>query len=109
MWALEDALSDEDFGVEHALFALLPGPDQRAFRSTFVKVNEDVERVVEAYGTDAFHLNGHQPGILLAAQDLGYDAVIMLDPSITGESRSYVVFQGDQICILDRTRSSRRR
>lgn len=108
VWALEEALSDEDFSVDHALFALLPGPDQRAFRSTFVKVNEDVESVVADYGTDAFYLY-HQQDILLAAENMGHDAVIMSDPSTTGESISYVVFRGDQVCILDRTRSSRRR
>jgi hypothetical protein len=106
--ALEEVLSDEGFGAEHALFALLSSSDQKAFRDTFVKVNEDVESVVEDYGTDAFYLN-HQEDILLAAEKLGYDAVIMSDPSSTGESISYVVFRGDQVCILDRSGRSRRR
>ena len=31
---------------------------------------------------------------------MGYDCVIFSDPSPSGESLSYVVFNGDQVCIV---------
>jgi hypothetical protein len=60
-----------------------------------------VRAIEESYGTDAFYLN-HQGEMLRAAENLGYDAVIMTDPSSVGESSSVVVFSGDQVFIVGR-------
>lgn len=98
---LEELLRDEDFWTDHPLWEALPAPERKAFSASFVRVHPEVRAIEESYGTDAFYLN-HQDEMLQAAEKLGYDAVIMTDPSSVGESSSVVVFSGDQVFIVDR-------
>jgi hypothetical protein len=98
---LEELLRDEDFWTDHPLWEALPAPERKAFSASFVRVHPEVRAIEESYGTDAFYLN-HQGEMLRAAENLGYDAVIMTDPSSVGESSSVVVFSGDQVFIVGR-------
>ena len=68
----------------------------------FFKIDENVRSIEEDYGTDAFYLN-HQDEVLRAAEGMGYDAVMMADPSSAGESWSCVVFSPTQVFILGRS------
>ena len=98
---LEELLRDEDFWTDHPLWEALPAPERKAFSASFMRVHPEVRSIEESYGTDAFYQN-HQGEMLRAAEGLGYDAVIMTDPSSVGASSSVVVFSGDQVFIVGR-------
>lgn len=97
---LEELLGDEDFWTDHPLYPSLPASYRRRFEQDFFKIKEGVRLIEQDYGADAFYLN-HQDDVLRAAEGMGYDAVLMTDPSSVGESSSCVVFSGDQVFILD--------
>ena len=62
----------------------------------------DLEFAREAYGSQEFYMN-YQDDFMGAAQDLGYDGVILTDPagSTGGASVSHVVFRPNAIKLFD--------
>jgi hypothetical protein len=59
----------------------------------------DVDEVMDAYGTQDFYLN-YQDDLMYWARN-NYDSVVMDDPSSSGESVSYVVFDNRRIKSAD--------
>jgi len=99
---LEEQLEYEDFWTDHPLYPALPEAFRAEFVRDFFKIDANVRSIEEDYGTDAFYLN-HQDEVLRAAEGMGYDAVMMADPSSVGESWSCVVFSPTQVFILGRS------
>ena len=67
-----------------------------AYNEAAPEYSEELNQVREAYGSQDFYLN-YQDDFMRAAQHLGYDGVALTDPSSTGASVSYVVFNPEQI------------
>jgi hypothetical protein len=59
----------------------------------------DVDEVMRAYGTQDFYIN-YQDDLMSWAR-ANYDSVVFDDPSTTGESLSYVVFDNRRIKLAD--------
>jgi hypothetical protein len=72
---------------------------KEAFDSEYYTFDKGVENVRRAYGSQDFYMD-YQDDMLQAAQAMGYDGVVLTDPSSRGESISYVVFSPDQIRIV---------
>ena len=100
---LEEVLNEElrldGFDKEHDLWPLLSDKDKREFGEEFIEMDPEVMAAESAYGTQQFYME-FQDYALRAAEAMGYDCVIFSDPSDTGESLSYVVFNVDQVCIV---------
>ena len=64
--------------------------------------SEKLEWAREAYGSQEFYIN-YQNDFVAAAQNMGYDGVILTDPagSTGGESISHVVFNSNSIKLFD--------
>lgn len=98
---IQELLEDEDFWTDHPLWEALPEAERKSFSGSFLRIHPEVKSIEESYGSNDFYLN-HQDDMLKAAESLGYDAVIMADPSPVGESLSVVVFSGSQAFIVSR-------
>lgn len=70
-----------------------------AFDREYPLLNADIEWARRSYGDQDFYMN-HQDDFLHAAENMGYDAVIMTDPSSTGESTSWVMFDPKRIKLV---------
>lgn len=90
---------DDNFDEDHPLWSAITKSELNSFLENFMLISPDVIEIERVYGSQEFYMN-HQDEILMAAERLGYDAVIFSDPSSTGESISYVVFKPSQICVL---------
>jgi hypothetical protein len=98
-WDVEEMLSDND--VENtdvdALVARINQPNvTKAYNDAAPVESKELREAEEAYGGQDFYMN-YQDDFLHAAQNLGYDGVVLTDPSPTGEAISYVVFSPKQI------------
>lgn len=62
---------------------------------------EDYEYLEDALGTGIFYA-GYQQNLLRVADNMGYDAVDMVDPSMNGEPYSRAVFNSDDMFIISR-------
>ena len=60
------------------------------------KSDPDIEEIESDYASQNFYMN-HQDEVMRAAQNAGYHMVVFDDPSSTGESVSYVVFDPSRI------------
>ena len=87
---------DEDDAVIEAFWKVAPEVRRRAFDRAYPLLNADIEQARRSYGSQEFYMN-EQDNFLHAAENLGYDAVIMADPSSTGESISWVMFDPKRI------------
>lgn len=58
--------------------------------------SEEMDAAREAYGSQQFYME-YQDDFMQAARNLGYNGVLFADPSSTGGSVSYVVFNPNQI------------
>jgi GNAT superfamily N-acetyltransferase len=67
-----------------------------AFNKACPLRSEELQWAAEAYGSQNFYLY-YQNDFMRAAQVLGYDGVVFTDPSSTGQSVSYVVFEASQV------------
>lgn len=90
---------DDNFDEDHPLWSAVSKSELNSFLEDFTLISPDIIEIERAYGSQEFYMN-HQDEILMAAERLGYDAVIFSDPSSTGESISYVVFKPGQVCII---------
>lgn len=80
---------------EDDLFKLFPSL-KALVDEEFPEVDEDVNSMEQAYGSQEFYMN-YQDDVLQSAENEGYDSVIMDDPSSVGQPLSYVVFDSNQI------------
>jgi len=72
---------------------------QEDFDSEYYTLDKGVDDARKAYGSQDFYMY-HQNDMLKAAERLGYDGVVLTDPSSRGESISYVAFGPNQIRII---------
>ena len=98
--ALELERPEEDEAPFAELFSARPALLQ-AYDKAHPMMNADVASIERSYGGDGFYMN-HQDDVLQAAERLGYDGVRMSDPSSTGESVSWVIFDPKRVCVLGR-------
>jgi hypothetical protein len=103
---LEFEEPDEEDPMIISLFQEIPTL-KRAYEEAHPMMQAEVALIEQAYGTDAFYLH-HQDDMLRAAESLGYDGVVMTDPSSVGEPTSWVVFNSNQVCVLGVGHSPRR-
>jgi len=89
---------EEDDEVIQKIFSADPRIRQR-FNDAHPMMNSEVTAIEEAYGSQRFYMN-HQDDIMGTAENMGYDGVVFADPSSSGLPVSWVVFGGDQVCIL---------
>lgn len=69
-----------------------------AYAEAAPPVSEELNAAREAYGSQQFYME-YQDDFMRAARALGYDGVVFADPSSTGASVSYVVFESSQIML----------
>jgi hypothetical protein len=74
----------------------------KLFEDDYHKMDEEVNNLLNAYGSENFYLN-YQDNVLKTANHLGYLLVILDDPATLagGESVSYVVFDPVNIKLAD--------
>lgn len=89
---------EDDDDVVEAFWRAVP-KRKAAFDHEYPLLNADIELARQAYGNQEFYMN-HQDDFLHAAENMGYDAVIMTDPSSTGESISWVMFDPKRIKLV---------
>ena len=98
-WDVEEMLDYnyvEDTDVD-ALVARINQPNvTEAYNDAAPLESKELREAEEAYGGQDFYMN-YQNDFLHAAENLGYDGVVLTDPSPTGEAISYVVFSPKQI------------
>lgn len=68
--------------------------------ANFPEEDREVSRLESAYGSQDFYMN-EQTEVMQTAEANGYDSVLFDDPSPSGESVSYVVFDPRRIRIAD--------
>jgi hypothetical protein len=98
-WDVEDMLNDNDVADWEVdkLVANINLPNVTdAYNRAAPAHSEELREAEEAYGGQDFYMN-YQNDFLHAAENLGYDGVVLTDPSPTGEAISYVVFSPKQI------------
>ncbi len=97
-YPIENLLSDNYIDADEidSLVAKLPDNVKRAYDEAAPVRSKELEDAEQAYGSQDFYMH-YQNDFMRAAQSLGYDGVVLTDPSSTGESVSYVVFDPGQI------------
>jgi len=98
-WDVEEMLNDNDVddGDVDKLVASINLPHvTKAYNEAAPARSEELREAEEAYGGQDFYMN-YQDDFLHAAENLGYDGVMLTDPSPTGEAISYVVFSPRQV------------
>lgn len=97
-YPIENLLSDNYIDADEidSLVAKLPDNVKRAYDEAAPVRSKELEDAEQAYGSQDFYMH-YQDDFMRAAQSLGYDGVVLTDPSSTGESVSYVVFDPGQI------------
>lgn len=88
-----DASEIDDLVVEIASEKVTAAYDEAAPTSS-----EELNAAREAYGSQQFYME-YQDDFMRAARALGYDGVVFSDPSSTGASVSYVVFESSQVML----------
>lgn len=89
---------EDDDDVVEAFWKAVP-KRKVAFDREYPLLNTDIELARRSYGDQDFYMN-EQDNFLHAAENMGYDAVIMSDPSSTGESTSWVMFDPSRIKLV---------
>ena len=100
---LESFLEDLEYEVESDLWELIDEPViWNLFKDDYRKVDQEVNDMINAYGSQDFYLN-YQDEFLKTAESLGYDIVMFDDPATSagGEALSYVVFDPHNIKLAD--------
>jgi len=90
---------EDDDDVVEAFWKVVPPKRKAEFDREYPLLNTDIELARRSYGDQDFYMN-HQDDFLHAAENMGYDAVIMSDPSSTGESTSWVMFDPKRIKLV---------
>ena len=74
-------------------------PDAAEWLNDYCPVRyENLDYARESYMSGSFYMD-YQDDFMYAAENMGYDSVIFSDPSPTGESISYVIFNPSRIVI----------
>lgn len=91
----------EYFDYESLEDILAKSPQAKAIiDANFPEEDREVSRLESAYGSQDFYMN-EQTEVMQTAEANGYDSVFFDDPSPSGESVSYVVFDPRRIRIAD--------
>lgn len=100
-YTIEDLLSDnriDSSEIDDLVDEIASEKVSAAYAEAAPAKSEELEAAREAYGTQQFYME-YQDDFMRAARVLGYDGVVFSDPSSTGSSVSYVVFDASQIML----------
>jgi hypothetical protein len=101
-YTIEELLGDERVDVsaiEELVNEIGTEKVKAAFDDAAPASSEELEAAREAYGSQNFYLE-YQDDFMRSAQRMGYDCVVISDPSSSGDPVSHVVFSADKILIL---------